>query len=306
MHERSRVLDKPHAVLYAVKGGGDREFSLVARIGARRLRAAGSWIVQAGGDHADHPNLYAFDRPAGLMRVRRIDGRSGSVERGSSSGLVRRLLGHRVGVLDGDPGAFLFNHGDRDADLEDSLVVPGGDVRRVDPGGEPDRAGERSVAELRTIRPVVLLAARGSDGQDLALDGDLDVVLRIQAGQFSPDHIAVVPDRFLEPEHLARPERRRSCPRGLQPVGQVREQGAEPRERLRTRQLSHDVPPLNVRPCYLFWPSWPRRLSRLCRLFPRLRPGWLHGPCLLLRPGWRRGCGVPVGGGWRRRSGWGS
>src|SRR5271157_1328843 len=143
MHERSRVLDKPHAVLYAVKGGGDREFSLVARIGARRLRAAGSWIVQAGGDHADHPNLYAFDRPAGLMRVRRIDGRSGSVERGSSSGLVRRLLGHRVGVLDGDPGAFLFNHGDRDADLEDSLVVPGGDVRRVDPGGEPDRAGER-------------------------------------------------------------------------------------------------------------------------------------------------------------------
>src|SRR5271157_1935630 len=247
-----------------------------------------------------------------------------------SSGLVGRLFGYRVGVLDGDPGAFWLDLADRDADLEDSLVVPGGDVRGVDPGGEPDRAGERSVAELRATRPVVLLAALGADGQDPALDGDLNVVLRIQAGQFSPDHIAVVPHRFLEPEHLARQERRRSCPRGLQPVGQVREQGAEPRGRLRTRQLSHDVPPLHVRPRYLFWPGWPRRLSRLCRLFPRLRPGWLHGPRLLLRPGWRRGSGVPAGGGrrrgscvpagggrrrgscvpagggWRRRSGWGS
>src|SRR5271165_2678974 len=93
-----------------------------------------------------------------------------------------RVLDKPHAVLDADPGAFLFNHGDRDADLEDSLVVPGGDVRRVDPGGEPDRAGERSVAELRTIRPVVLLAALGSDGQVLAVDGDLDVVLRVQAG----------------------------------------------------------------------------------------------------------------------------
>ena len=29
---------------------------------------------------------------------------------GSSSGLVRRLLGHRVGVLDRDPGAFWPDH----------------------------------------------------------------------------------------------------------------------------------------------------------------------------------------------------
>src|SRR5271157_1438217 len=249
--------------------------------------------------------IYWWDARAARLRFlsRGLITQPGPARADSSSGLVRRLLGHRVGVLDGDPGAFLFDHGDRDADLEDSLVVPGRDVRGVDPGGEPDLAGERSVAELRAIRPVVLLAALGADGQDPAVDGDLDVVLRVQAGQFSPDHIAVVPDRFLEPEHLACQERRRSCPRGLQPVGQVREHGAEPRGRLRARQLSHDVPPLNVRPCYLFWPSWPRRLSRLCRLFPRLRPGWLHGPCLLLRPGWRRGCGVPVGGSWRRGSG---
>ena len=59
---------------------------------------------------------------------------------------------------------------------------------------------------------------------ELFVDGDLDVVLRVEAGQFRPDHIAVVPDRFLEPEHLARQERRQSCPRGFQPVGQVREQ----------------------------------------------------------------------------------
>jgi hypothetical protein len=65
----------------------------------------------------------------------------------------------------------------RDADLEDSVVVPGGDVRGVDTGGELDRAGERSVAELRAIRRVVLLAALGADDQDLAVD--LNVVLRV-------------------------------------------------------------------------------------------------------------------------------
>jgi len=53
----------------------------------------------------------------------------------SSSGLVRLLPGHRVGVLDGDPGARYLDLADRDGDLEDSLVVTGGDVRRVDPGG---------------------------------------------------------------------------------------------------------------------------------------------------------------------------
>ena len=87
---------------------------------------------------------------------------------GLITGLVRRLLGRRLGVLDGDPGAFWLDHGDRDADLEDSLAVLGGDVGGVDRGGEPDRAGERSVAELRVIRPVVLLAALGADGQDPA------------------------------------------------------------------------------------------------------------------------------------------
>ena len=56
------------------------------------------------------------------------------------------------------------------------------------------------------IRLVVLLAALGADGQGPAVDGDLDVVLRVQAGQFGPDHMAVVPYRFLEPEHLARQE----------------------------------------------------------------------------------------------------
>ena len=52
---------------------------------------------------------------------------------GSSSGLVRRLLGHRVGVLDGDPGAFWLDLADRDADLEDSLVVPGMDLAALRP-----------------------------------------------------------------------------------------------------------------------------------------------------------------------------
>ena len=41
-------------------------------------------------------------------------------------------------------------------------------------------------------RLVVLLAALGANGEDPAVDGDLDVVLRVQAGQFGPDHIVVV------------------------------------------------------------------------------------------------------------------
>src|ERR1700722_13393980 len=243
-------------------------------------------------------------RPAVVRPIRSVAcGLAASGRAGSLAGLVRRLLGQGVGVLDGDPGAFWPDLAERDADLEDSLVVPGGDVRDVDRGREPDVASERSVAELRVIQLVVLLAALGADGKDPAAYGDLDVVLRIQAGQFGPDHKAVVLDRFLEPEHLARQEQRRSCPRGLQPVGEVREHGAEPRGRLKARQLSHHVPPLHGRPWYLFWPSWPRRLSRLCRPFPRLRPGWRHGPGLLLRPGWRRSSGLAVGGGWRRGAG---
>ena len=50
------------------------------------------------------------------------------------------------------------------------------------------------------MRPGVLLAALGADGQDPPVDGDLDVVLRVQAGQFGPDHVAVIPDRFLQPD----------------------------------------------------------------------------------------------------------
>src|SRR5690348_4260386 len=181
---------------------------------------------------------------------------------GPSSGLAGRLFGQRIGVRDGDPGAFRLDRADWNADLEDSLVVPGRHVRGVDPGGEPDRAGERSVAELRAIRPAVLLAALGADGEDPAVQGDLDIVLRVQARQFGPDHEALVPGRFLEAEHLACRERRPSRPRGVQPVGQVREHGAESRGRLRTRQLSHDVPPRTTMlavPGYLLRPGWPRR-----------------------------------------------
>ena len=52
---------------------------------------------------------------------------------GLITGLVRSLLWRRVGVLDRDPGAFWRDRGDRDADLEDSLAVPGSDVRRDRP-----------------------------------------------------------------------------------------------------------------------------------------------------------------------------
>jgi hypothetical protein len=87
--------------------------------------------------------IYSWDARAARLRfLSRGDHAAASCPSGSSSGLVRRLLGHRVGVLNGDSGAFWPNLPDRDADFEDSLVVPGGDIRGVDLGGEPDRAGE--------------------------------------------------------------------------------------------------------------------------------------------------------------------
>src|SRR5271166_2839752 len=153
-----------------------------------------------------------------------------------------------VCFLDLDPDAFWLYIAHRDTDLEDAPLVAGGDVLGVHLGGQPDQPGERAVTELGAIGAVVLLATLRMDCQGPALDGDLDVPIRVQAGKLGPDYVAVVPGRFLDPETLGRRELRRARPWRLQPVDQAREQSAEYRGRLRARQLFHDVLPLHMLP----------------------------------------------------------
>jgi hypothetical protein len=179
---------------------------------------------------------------------------------GKYSGFASRFtafavdMGVSLGVfLDRDPDAFRLYLAHRDTDLEDAPLVAGGDVLGVHPGGQPDQPGERAVTELRAIRSAILLAALGADCQGPALDGDLDVLLRVQAGKLGPDHVAVVPGAFLDPETPGRRELRRARPWRLQPVGQAREQSADYRGYLGARQLFHDVLPLHMLPRYLMW-----------------------------------------------------
>src|SRR5258708_12990484 len=71
----------------------------------------------------------------------------------------------------------------------------------------------------------LLLAALGMDRQGAVVDGDLDVLVRVQAGELGPDDVAVVLDVVLDPERLSRRERQQGRQRRLQPVQQVREYG---------------------------------------------------------------------------------
>src|SRR5690606_19121431 len=116
--------------------------------------------------------------------------------------------------LDGDALApLLLLLAQAHADLEDAPVVGGLDVVLVGARGERDRPGERAVPELRALRLPLLVAPLGVDGQDPVRQGDLDVLVRVDAGQLGPEHVPVVLDEVLEadlpPEHRHhRPEAR--------------------------------------------------------------------------------------------------
>src|SRR5258707_15761933 len=71
----------------------------------------------------------------------------------------------------------------------------------------------------------LLLAALGMDRQGAVVDGDLDVLVRVQAGELGPDDEAVVLDVVLDPERLSRRERQQGRQGRLQPVQQLREYG---------------------------------------------------------------------------------
>src|SRR5258708_7147494 len=88
------------------------------------------------------------------------------------------------------------------------------------------------------MRPLLLLlAALGMDRQGPVVDGDLDVLVRVQAGELGPNDEAVVLDVVLDPERLSRRERQQGRQGRLQPVQQLREYGGC----LTARQLGHDV-----------------------------------------------------------------
>src|SRR5258708_29238014 len=75
------------------------------------------------------------------------------------------------------------------------------------------------------MRLLLLLAALGMDRQGAVVGGDVDVLVRVQAGELGPDDVAVVLDVVLDPERLSRRERQQGRQRRLQPVQQVREYG---------------------------------------------------------------------------------
>src|SRR5258707_6094141 len=86
----------------------------------------------------------------------------------------------------------------------------------------------------------LLLAALGMDRQGAVVDGDLDVLVRVQAGELGPDDEAVVLHVVLDPERLSRRERQQGRQGRLQPVQQLREYGGGPSGRPR---CPHFLPP---------------------------------------------------------------
>src|SRR5260370_39367097 len=77
----------------------------------------------------------------------------------------------------------------------------------------------------------LLLAALGMDRQGAVVDGDLDVLVRVQAGELGADDEAVVLHVVLDPERLSRRERQQGRQGRLQPVQQLREYGGGPHAR---------------------------------------------------------------------------
>ncbi|MFC5040968.1 hypothetical protein [Ornithinimicrobium kibberense] len=59
--------------------------------------------------------------------------------------------------------------------------------------------------ELLVVAVLLLLAALAADGEHVALDGHLDVLLGIQAGHLGPQHVAAVLDEVLHPDERRQP-----------------------------------------------------------------------------------------------------
>ena len=122
------------------------------------------------------------------------------------------------GLADGDLlGLFVLRF--RDADLHDPVLVGRGDVGLCHALRQRQRPGKRPVAHLPAqvalLLPLFLLAAFGLDVQHPVRDGQLHVLVRVDAGQIGAHHQRAVLLVFLDPDQVP----------GLQPAREPR--GAE-------------------------------------------------------------------------------
>src|SRR5215469_8861600 len=115
--------------------------------------------------------------------------------------------GHRSGMLVSLAGQLLAGANldlaglgllaNRDADLENTVVVARLDAVCVEVLREPDATGEAAEQPLPDDRGLALglgLLARGAHGEHAAVDGDVNL-LRVKAGDVEPEHqLAVAPD----------------------------------------------------------------------------------------------------------------
>ena len=69
-----------------------------------------------------------------------------------------------------------------DADGEDAVVAAGRHVVAVGVCGQGDRTGERAITELRTVPALGLIRPLGVNGHEARADGDVDLLLGVEAG----------------------------------------------------------------------------------------------------------------------------
>src|SRR5690606_14584777 len=152
-------------------------------------------------------------------------------------------LGSAGSLLDGDPLRLLLGRlGPGHADGQDALVVGRLDVVHLDVGGKGEGAGEGAVAELRPAPLLLLLAALAVDAQNAVRNGDVDVLVGVDAGQFGPDDVVAVLDVVLDAHRVllavAQKAERRGERRGerrFEPIEQIRQDAT----RLTTLQCAH-------------------------------------------------------------------
>src|SRR5712691_8505814 len=163
-----------------------------------------------------------------------------ALRRGAASVMgadLRSARGTLLGRLDLDllDGLLLLGV-QADGDGEDAVVVGRLDVVLVDVGWQRQAAGERAVPELRPVLALGPVVPLGVDRQVAGADRYLDILLRVDPGQFRPDHVVVTVEVILDPDRLGQVGAQRH-ERLLEPLNQVREH----RPRVLAQQSAHFI-----------------------------------------------------------------
>src|SRR5665213_24828 len=161
---------------------------------------------------------YTHGTPAGITPTRPRAGHQ--ARRGRSLG------GPLHSMLDGDPGHRLGrrNLAERQTNLEDTFVIRRGHVLLTGAVGKRDRALKGSVLDLREALSLLLrfrlAAPLAADGEHPVLDHDLNILVRVDSGQFCTDNQLAVVGELLDAhgESLRRIEQRGKWP--AQEVGE--------------------------------------------------------------------------------------